>query len=264
MLQIYNNFFSFVLYCSDNFLLLQIQTRNFLVIYNQPKNLKSMKKLKFVLMAVVATMLVFSACETEDLDAPEITLFGDQVMNLVLNVDTWAEPGFEAIDEQDGDLTSNVIITGDSVDVTRIGVYEITYSVSDKAGNQTSKKRTVNVIVDQDTYVGSWAVTEEITGDNPEPVWNYTATVAKSGVDPNTILVTNFGGYAATFTATVEFDKFGNFTIPNQPLTGSGFYGTMEGEGTTAEDGYTLHIIYDVEYADGDKDRGEGTWVKNK
>jgi len=222
-----------------------------------------MKKMKFFLMAVVATMLVFSACETDDLDAPVILLLGDAEMNIVLNGPAFTDPGFTATDEQDGDLTNNVIVTG-TVDEKKIGTYEIMYSVSDKAGNKTSVKRTVNVIVEQATYVGTWAVNEVITGDNPDPNWNYTATVSASGVDNMKILIANFGGFTTNFVANVTFDKFGNFTIPTQPLTGSGFNGTMVGSGTTAANGATLTIEYDVTYSDGDKDKGVGTWTKSK
>lgn len=222
-----------------------------------------MKKMRFFLMAAVATMLVFSACELEDLDNPEIALTGGD-MEIVLNTaGGYVEPGFTATDAKDGDLTNNVIVTG-TVDVTKIGSYEITYSVSDKAGNKATAKRKVDVIVNQATYTGSWAVNEVITGDNPDPNWNYTATIAPSGADITKILVTNFGGFAATFVPSVTFDKFGNFTIPNQPMTGSGFTGTIEGTGTTAENGNTLNITYEVNYSDGDKDTCVGTWTRNK
>jgi hypothetical protein len=222
-----------------------------------------MKRMKFLLMAVVATMLVFSACETDDLDAPTILLLGDLEMDIVLKGPAFTDPGYTATDEQDGDLTNNVIVTG-TVDVNKIGSYEIIYSVSDKAGNKTSVKRTVNVIVEQATYVGAWSVNEVITGDNPDPNWNYSAAITASGVNNMRILIANFGGYTTNFIANVDFDKFGNFTIPNQPLTGSGFNGNITGTGSTSDNGNQLIITYDVEYSDGDKDKGVGTWTKSK
>ena len=221
-----------------------------------------MKKLTFVLSAVIAMMVVFSACETEDLDAPVIDLV-DGDMEIVLNDPTgFVEPGYTATDEQDGDLTNNVIVTG-TVDVTKIGTYELVYSVSDKAGNKTSVKRKVDVIVNQATYTGTWAVVDVVTGDNPG-TWNYNATVTASSANTMRLLVANFGGWATAFVANVDFDKFGNFTVPNQPMTGSGFTGTIEGTGTTSADGLTLTIEYDVSYSDGDFDQSVSTWTKSK
>jgi hypothetical protein len=222
-----------------------------------------MKKMRFFLVAAIATMLVFSACETEDLSAPMITLEGEAEIDIILGGDAFLDPGATAFDEEDGDLTNNIIVTGE-VDETMIGTYELVYNVSDQAGNKAVPvKRIVNVIVEQDTYLGTWSVNEVITGDNPDPNWNYTATITASANETR-LLIANFGGFTTNFVANVDFDKFGNFTIPNQPLTGSGFTGTMEGMGTTSDDGMTLTIEYDVDYADGDKDKGVGTWTKSK
>jgi hypothetical protein len=224
-----------------------------------------MKKISFVLGIAVAIVLAFSACETEDLVNPVITLTGADTINIVLNdPNGFTDPGFTATDDKDGDITNQVITTG-AVDVAKIGSYELTYSVSDNAGNQASVKRIVNVIVEQATYAGIWNVVEVITGDHPDPSWNYSATVAASGTDQMKLLITNFGGFA-TFTANITFDKFGNFTIPNQPVIGTTEAATIEGEGTstTSDDGATLTIKYKVVWASSGTDHSVGTWTKAK
>ena len=221
-----------------------------------------MKKVTILMSMVSAIILVFSACEIDDLSNQVITLI-DEEMEIVLNdPDGFIEPGFIAEDDKDGDITDLVIVTGD-VDVTKIGSYELTYSVSDKSGNKNSVKRIVDVIVDQDTYVGTWAVVEVITGDNPDPNWQYNATVAKSSTDPMKLLITNFGGFA-NFIANVTFDKFGNFTVPSQLTVGSPDEATIVGTGTTSEDGLTLSIDYDVAWTGGGNDQSSGTWTKSK
>lgn len=53
--------------------------------------------------------------------------------------------GVTATDKEDGDLTSKIKITG-TVDNKKPGKYELTYTVSDKAGNKATKKRTITVI----------------------------------------------------------------------------------------------------------------------
>ncbi|HRZ42821.1 MAG TPA: DUF5011 domain-containing protein [Bacteroidales bacterium] len=224
-----------------------------------------MKKLSVILGVVAAMLMVFSACETDDLVNPVITLTGADTIEIVLNdAAGFTDPGATATDDKDGDLTAQIIKTG-TVDVAKIGSYELTYSVSDNAGNQATVKRIVNVIVEQATYAGIWNVTEVITGSNPDPNWVYSATVAASGTDVMKLIITNFGGFA-NFNANITFDKFGNFTIPNQAVIGAPEAATIEGEGTstTSDDGTTLTINYKVEWATSGTDHSAGTWTKAK
>lgn len=83
-----------------------------------------------------------------DLDevAPVITLVGG---NVSINVgDTYNEPGYSATDNVDGNITGNVSVGG-SVDTNTAGVYQLTYDVSDAAGNaatQQTRQVTVNAL----------------------------------------------------------------------------------------------------------------------
>jgi maltose-binding protein MalE len=52
--------------------------------------------------------------------------------------------GVAAIDEKDGDLTSDITISG-TVDNNVLGIYDITYSVTDSDGNTTIEQRTIVV-----------------------------------------------------------------------------------------------------------------------
>jgi hypothetical protein len=63
------------------------------------------------------------------------------------------DPGYDANDTLDGNLTASVSITG-SVDVNSTGTYTLNYSVSDTAGNQADINRTVNV-----APMGPWIFT---------------------------------------------------------------------------------------------------------
>lgn len=226
-----------------------------------------MKQVTILLSSVIAILMVFSACEIDDLEKPVIDLYGGD-MEIVLNdPDGYIEPGYYAEDNRDGDVTSQVIVHG-TVDVSKIGTYTLTYSVSDKAGNQASATRIVDVIVDQDTYIGSWSAAEAIydtLGVVIEPTVTYTATVAASGTNPMKVLISNFGGLTTNFTATVEFDKFGNFTIPKQPLTGSQYPGELEGAGITEEDGMSIDWDYTILFTDDNTvEVSSGTWTRMK
>ncbi|MBO3115163.1 DUF5011 domain-containing protein [Winogradskyella sp. DF17] len=80
-----------------------------------------------------------------DTEAPVITLNGASTVNLELG-DTYTELGATATDNVDGDLTSSIVIGGDTVNTNLVGSYVVTYNVSDVAGNAaTEVTRTVNV-----------------------------------------------------------------------------------------------------------------------
>lgn len=76
--------------------------------------------------------------------APVITLTGT---NVTINVgDTYSDAGATASDDEEGDVTANIVVGGDTVDTATAGTYTITYDVSDGAGNAaTQVSRTVTV-----------------------------------------------------------------------------------------------------------------------
>ena len=55
-----------------------------------------------------------------------------------------AKDGVTALDSEDGDLTSQITISGE-VDTKKIGKYTLTYSVTDSDGNRVSKNRIITV-----------------------------------------------------------------------------------------------------------------------
>jgi hypothetical protein len=79
-----------------------------------------------------------------DTTPPVITLIGGA--NLSLSVgDTYNEQGATATDNQDGNLTSSIVIAG-TVNTAVPGAYAITYNVSDAAGNTATEViRTITV-----------------------------------------------------------------------------------------------------------------------
>lgn len=78
-----------------------------------------------------------------DIDSPIINLV-DEDKNIYIG-NTYEEPGYNAIDNCDGDITDKVIVEG-SVNTSKVGTYEIKYSVTDSSGNKTEKIRKVNVL----------------------------------------------------------------------------------------------------------------------
>jgi hypothetical protein len=83
-----------------------------------------------------------------DVGAPVITLLGNTTMNILVG-GSYTDPGATALDDQDGDITANIVVGGDTVDVNTAGTYIVTYNVSDAAGNAaTQRTRTVIVAAD--------------------------------------------------------------------------------------------------------------------
>ena len=151
---------------------------------------------------------------TFDETAPVINLLGDQNMNIEINSSPYSEPGYTCDDNVDGDISNNVIVAGDTVDYTTLGIYNITYNVSDAKGNPAIEKiRTVNVIDTTNPVVvliGNASI--DITLGNAYTELGATAsdnsneslTVVIGG---DTVDVNTAGTYVVTYTAT---DSTGN------------------------------------------------------
>lgn len=80
-----------------------------------------------------------------DTTAPVITLLGDNPMSVEVGT-AYVEPGYTATDNYDGNITSNVVVTG-SVNHMVLGSYILHYNMSDSSDNPAAEKtRTVNVV----------------------------------------------------------------------------------------------------------------------
>jgi formylglycine-generating enzyme required for sulfatase activity len=75
---------------------------------------------------------------------PELKLFGGAAITREVGL-AWAEPGVEAHDARDGNITGLIVVTG-TVDMNSTGTYLLTYTVQDGAGNTARTTRTVTVV----------------------------------------------------------------------------------------------------------------------
>ena len=76
--------------------------------------------------------------ESPVIDAKDIKIFKDEKFNELDNV--------KATDKEDGDLTSKIEVTENTVDTKKIGEYKVTYNVTDSANNTTTKTIKVEVV----------------------------------------------------------------------------------------------------------------------
>ena len=109
----------------------------------------------FVFLAMGGLFL--TSCNEKDDVAPIITLNGADTIFHVLNV-AYKDPGVDAIDDTDGDVSGNVFIDN-QVDIDRVGEYTVTYRVVDEAGNEaTPVTRIVYVVNEAISYYGDYVV----------------------------------------------------------------------------------------------------------
>lgn len=85
------------------------------------------------------------SCPVPDTTPPVVTLIGDSLIQITQG-STFVDPGVKAIDDRDGDISARVLVTGE-VNSQRLGLYSLSYDVSDLAGNMAQTVvRSVNVV----------------------------------------------------------------------------------------------------------------------
>jgi len=109
-----------------------------------------LKKL-FLLLTVALLTFGITACKPDDTpDDPDPVVVAAPVIDGVEDVDITVGDEFDplagvsATDEVDGNLTSDIEVSG-TVDVDTVGEYTVTYSVTNSGGKTTTESRTVTV-----------------------------------------------------------------------------------------------------------------------
>jgi hypothetical protein len=107
-----------------------------------PKN-----KLLIIFMLIVVNLQY--SCYKEDTTKPIIELNGEDAVYIEL-YQTYTELGATAYDNEDGDLSKYIAISN-NLQITTLGKYNITYTVTDKSGNTAIKNRYVYIIFTSST-----------------------------------------------------------------------------------------------------------------
>ena len=118
-----------------------------------------------------------------DIVAPVITLTGSATVNIMVG-DTFTDPGATATDDVDGDITANIVVAGDTVDVNTAGTYTITYNVSDASGNAAAEVSRTVIVTDPN------ACTEETTESYSAADLNMTFLT-----DPSAFIISDGAGF---------------------------------------------------------------------
>lgn len=198
------------------------------------------------LLAFLGILLFVNACKKDDKD-PIIIFNGSPEITIELN-STWEEPGWQASDDQDGDLSKDVVVTGDSVDVNQAGTYVKTYTVSDKAGNTTSRDRTIHVVNTSVNRGGTYMVTDTVDITTSQ-VETYQVELLPSSTLNNVVGIANFRNKGSQSILNIVFQGLTMITVnPQNPDMGTGFEGSVVGSGQVMQDQLTLRIGYQIDY----------------
>lgn len=153
-------------------------------------------------------------------EKPVLTLKGDKSITLYKGR-AFVESGFTATDKEDGDLSSEVVVSGD-VDTSTVDTYTKTYKVTDGFGNVSTATRTVHVILNESPVLilkGDQSITLFTTQMFVDPGFtaidkedgDITSGVEVSGkVDENTV-----GTYTKTYKV---IDSFGNVSTATRTI----------------------------------------------
>lgn len=105
--------------------------------------MKHTKKLLTAVILLFATVVLVS-CKKDAAKAPVITGAGNVTVELGALFDP--KKDVKATDEKDGDLTSKIVITGDTVNTDELGVYTLVYTVKNSLDLETKVTRVVTVV----------------------------------------------------------------------------------------------------------------------
>ncbi len=142
--------------------------------------------------------------------SPTLNLNGPSSIDIVLN-STYSEPGATAIDPEDGNLNSSVVISG-TVNADSVGVYTISYVVYDSGGLKDSVTRAVHVL-NSLNYLSGQYTCMTVTGLDTT---HWTTTIQAGVTVNNTLKVFKIGdSYLAD--PIITFDPANStFVLPMQ------------------------------------------------
>ncbi|WP_160035649.1 NPCBM/NEW2 domain-containing protein [Paenibacillus sp. An7] len=160
--------------------------------------------------------------------APE--LFIPKSVSTTVGQEIMIRTYYSAVDAEDGDLTSEVIVAGeDQVNFNRAGEYPITYTVTDRDGNTATKTRTIAVVDMEDyTYLTDydWSSTQN----------SYTAPLKDISISAKALRLTNENSSEVSYTRGIgahsnstivydltdkNFDYFTSFVGVDRQMYGS-------------------------------------------
>ena len=185
---------------------------------------------KIALLFVFVQSLVFA-------NDPVITLNGDAVIEIYMG-STFVDPGATAYDEEDGNITNLIQVSG-SVDTNTHGTYVLAYNVTDTNGNSAAVVvRTINV-VDNLKLSHELTINASLSGDDDVPddgdiiayelILSNTGNTDFGGISLDLTLIDfNGNAYSLTTAPYFEFSTFNSDDWSSIPGEQHFYYTTFE------------------------------------
>lgn len=159
--------------------------------------------------------VAFNAAISPENQKPVITLIGNNPL-LLTQGDVFTDPGATAADPEDGDITANIVVGGDTIDTSVVGTSTITYNVQDSEGLAADEvTRTVNVETEPVTNHGVITVCKMIASDSGIAT---SSLGLPAGTFDISIGTTTTIASSTLYTTTFDTSTF----VPNRPLIGQG------------------------------------------
>ena len=131
--------------------------------------------------------------------------------------------GITATDDRDGDITSWIQVDTSKVDTSKLGNYQVVYSIRDSSDNVATKKRNVTILEDKKPVLHGVSDKWITLGEKIDFLNGITATDDRDGditslieVDSSKVNLKKAGAYKITYTIT---DSLGNTTSATLQLT---------------------------------------------
>lgn len=176
-----------------------------------------MKKV-LTLVLLLTAGLFMAACEETTVDEVKPVFSG--ITTVTINVGDTFDPkaGVTAEDDVDGIITSAITVDG-TVNTAKAGIYEITYRVKDKAGNEQVQVRTVTVLGLAGLINGDFS--DELNGwstwfnESQDVTAEYSVVDGKAVVDvkEQSVLMDNNWWDIQISQKTLSFPKFESYTL---------------------------------------------------
>jgi PKD repeat protein len=153
----------------------------------------------------------YSIVISEQIKTPPVIVLDGAIIDTVEVNSSWTEPGYKARSIINGNITNLVQVTN-PLDISKVGTYVLTYSVTDSFGNSASTTRTIRVIdskLPSIALVGADTITIEINtgyselGTTASDNYDASLNVVKTG----NVDTTNIGEYSINYCVT---DASGN------------------------------------------------------
>jgi hypothetical protein len=225
-----------------------------------------MKVFRYCLTVVFAVLLFSCDKETEGLSIVsvpcDITLSGGETVLVEMGAQ-YEEPGYEAVGENETDVTNAVVVSG-TLNTGIIGRYTLRYTVSNADGALTVAKRTV-IVFDPATPTGFYKVSaDSYRGNPPSPEYASEPVLLIYQEESGAYFISDFfGGYYSVGRAygpdyeaggSVRISKAGEVSLSRSPVTMwgdrfSSVTGTYSADTQVFdivldwESGYTFHLI---------------------